>query len=171
MSTMNAFLAGAAPLLLAACAQIPAAVPAPLVPPGEVPLTHVAARGVQVYECRNAPTAAPAWTFVAPEADLIDARGMVIGRHGAGPYWQMLDGSRIVGSVKARADAPRAGAIPWLLLGTRNDGRPGRWSQVTSVQRLNTAGGVAPASGCDDASIGRTARVPYTAEYVLFVPR
>lgn len=171
MSTSNVFLATAAPLLLAACVQIPAGVPAPLVPAGEVPLVHVAARGVQVYECRAAAGAAPAWTFVAPEADLIDGRGTVIGRHGAGPYWQTVDGSRIVGSVKARADAPQAGAIPWLLLGTRNDGAPGRWSQVTSVQRLNTAGGVAPATGCDTSTLGRAARVPYSADYVLFVPR
>jgi hypothetical protein len=171
MSTSKVLLAAAAPLLLAACMQMPAAVPAPLVPAGEVPLVQVGARGVQVYECRAAAGGAPAWTFVAPEAELVDGRGTVIGRHGAGPYWQTIDGSRIVGRVKARADAPQANAIPWLLLDTRNDGTPGRWSPVTSVQRLNTAGGIAPATGCDTASIGRAARAPYSADYVLFVPR
>lgn len=170
-STSTAFLAAAAPLLLAACAQIPAAVPAPLVPQGEVKVANVAAQGVQVYECRVGSGGTPAWTFVAPEADLLNPRGAVIGRHGAGPYWQTLDGSRVVGTVKARADAPKSGAIPWLLLGTRNDGKPGRWSQVSSVQRINTVGGVAPATGCDDTTIGRAARVPYSAEYVLFEPR
>src|SRR6202008_2724050 len=71
----------------------------------------VAAKGVQIYECR-----AGQWAFVAPEAELFDASGRKIGRHYAGPQWESADGSRIAGTVKARADAPVPGAIPWLLL-------------------------------------------------------
>lgn len=172
MTTTFRSLATASPLvlLLAACAQTPPAVPGPLVPPGEVPLARLAARGVQIYECRaRAGGTGAEWTFVAPEAELIDGRGAVAGRHYAGPHWEAADGSKVVGSVKARADAPQAGAIPWLLLGTRSDGVDGRWSRVTSVQRLNTAGGVAPPGGCDASTLGRSARVPYSADYVLFV--
>ena len=39
---------------------------------------------------------------------------------------------------------------------------------VTSIQRLNTQGGKAPASGCDAAHVGRELRVRYSADYVFF---
>ncbi len=72
------------------------------------------------------------WAFVAPEAELLDARGAIAGTHYAGPHWESRDGSKIVGSVTARADAPRADAIPWLLLSTRSVGGPGRFANVTA---------------------------------------
>ncbi len=127
------------------------------------------ARGVQVYECRVERTSGrPAWAFVAPEAELLDKHGHAAGTHGAGPVWQAPDGSRVMGTVTRRADAPDPNAIPWLLLTARSTGMPGRFSEVTSIQRLRTQGGLAPATGCDDAAIGRTARVPYAAEYRFF---
>ena len=161
-------------LLLAACANRPMApevpVPAALAPAGERLVSRVAARGVQIYECR-AKAGGPSgteWTFVAPEADLFDAAGSAAGKHYAGPHWEDGDGSKIVGSVKARADAPQAGAIPWLLLTARSVGGDGRFAKVTSVQRINTVGGAAPAGGCDAAALGRSVRVPYTADYLFF---
>lgn len=160
-------------LALAACASQPAAVavPANLVPSGERAIERFGARGVQIYECRNkVGGSGTEWVFVAPEADLFDVQGAPVGKHYAGPHWEAADGSRIVGTVKARADAPLAGAIPWLLLSARSDGGPGRLSKITSVQRVNTAGGTAPAAGCDAASLGRTERVPYTADYILLAP-
>ena len=155
--------------VLSACASAPA-VPAALVPAGESPVARVAARGVQIYECRaKAGSAAGAeWAFVAPDAELYDAAGRPVGKHYAGPHWEDADGSKVVGSVKARADAPVAGAVPWLLLNVRSVGGAGRFAKVTSVQRINTVGGIAPAAGCDTRSIGASARVPYTADYVLF---
>jgi hypothetical protein len=130
-----------------------------------------AAKGVQIYECRlskDAPGKVE-WTFVAPEADLFDARGAKIGRHYAGPHWEANDGSNIQGTTKERADAPVKGAIPWLLLSAKSVGPKGTFDRVTSVQRVNTAGGVAPeAESCTPPSIGRVARVPYTADYYFF---
>jgi hypothetical protein len=41
-------------------------------------------------------------------------------------------------------------------------------SKVTSIQRVNTAGGVAPGSGCSQAAAGTPTRVPYTADYYFF---
>ena len=70
--------------------------------------------------------------------------------------------------MQARADAPVAGAIPWLLLRTRSTGGPGAFERVTSIQRLNTEAGAAPASGCTPGSIGAQARVPYRADYRLY---
>ena len=99
---------------------------------------------------------------------LIDASGAVAGKHYGGPHWESLDGSKIVGAVKARADAPQASAIPWLLLSAKSVGGPGRYAQVTSVQRIHTVGGLAPARTCDASTLGAIERVPYTADYLLF---
>jgi hypothetical protein len=164
--------------LLESCAVLQGPAPAPEVPaalkPGanEKLLQVVPARGVQIYECRlKADAAGYEWVLVAPEADLYDERGRRIGRHYVGPHWEAEDGSRIAGTVKARADAPAAGAIPWLLLQARSEGGEGAFSRVSSVQRIHTVGGVAPTAGCSAARAGASARVPYTADYVLFGPR
>jgi hypothetical protein len=169
-------LAGATLLGLAACASPLAEVPAALRPAaGEAHALSTAAWGVQIYECRAGATdAAPAWTFVAPDAELYDAQGRPIGRHGAGPFWQVADGSRVVGAVKARVDAPVTGAIPWLLLSAQTDrpnGPQGSLSRVTSIQRVNTAGGTAPVAGCTRANVGAIAKVAYTADYHFFSQR
>jgi hypothetical protein len=151
----------------------PATVPAQLEPgPSEAPAMTVAAKGVQIYECRNRKDAAGyEWVFVAPEAELFDARGQMVGRHGAGPSWEASDGSKIVGTVRERVDAPIAGAIPWLLLATRSVGPEGSFSKVTSVQRVNTVGGVAPKADCNADTIGTMARIAYTADYRFFTVR
>jgi hypothetical protein len=133
-------------------------------------LERVAARGVQIYECRpdaSVPEGAK-WVFVAPQAELFDTRGARHGAHYAGPHWEAADGSKIVGKLEARADAPQAGAIPWLLLSARSVGQPGRFANVTSVQRVHTSGGLAPTRRCEAASVGITERVPYTADYLLY---
>lgn len=161
------------PVVFAACASQPATPPVPdsLKPSaGESLAAVVGARGVQVYECRakkDNPSAVE-WAFVAPESQLFDAHGRSIGKHYAGPHWENLDGSKIVGALKARADAPQAGAIPWLLLETRSVGTAGAFSKVTSIQRIATVGGTAPASGCSAQQIGQQARVAYTADYLMF---
>ena len=131
------------------------------------------AQGVQIYECRATAgqPAAYQWAFVAPEADLFDARGKNVGRHYAGPHWEATDASNIVGTVKERADAPEADAIPWLLLTAKSVGRRGAFSEVTSIQRVNTAGGVAPKVGCSQTAAGTQARVDYTADYYFFTTR
>ena len=131
----------------------------------------VPAKGVQVYECRANKAGAYEWAFVAPEAELFDTTGKTIGRHYAGPSWESSDGSKIAGAVKARADAPAGNAIPWLLLGAKSVGGEGSFSKVTSVQRVNTVGGVAPKVGCSQDNAGTPARVPYTADYYFFTAK
>lgn len=161
--------------VIAACAsaQAPApiaAVPSNLKPGADQTLAMIVpAKGVQIYECRAAKDGnGYAWAFVAPEADLFDANGKKIGRHYAGPHWEAADGSRIVGALKERADAAAANAIPWLLLATKSVGPQGAFSNVASIQRVNTAGGVAPRDGCSQAEAGKAARVGYTADYYFF---
>lgn len=163
-------------IVSAACAAKPSppagATPVPdaLIPVGETRSGVFAARGVQIYECRakqGAPDGAE-WAFVAPEATLLDEQGNVAGKHYAGPHWEAGDGSKIVGTVRASAAAPRADSIPWLLLDARSVGGAGRLAKVTSVQRINTAGGKAPSTGCTASALGQTVRVPYTADYAMF---
>jgi len=172
-SGVTAFLLA---LLVAGCASLvpPAGmvtVPDKLRPGANESLaTLVPARGVQIYECRarKDPPGGYEWAFVAPEADLFDRRGNRIGRHYAGPHWEANDGSKIMGMVKERADAPVADAIPWLLLSAQSVGPEGSFSRVTSIQRVNTVGGVAPKAGCSQATAGTAARVGYAADYYLF---
>lgn len=149
---------------LAGCASS-VSVPDSLKPAaGESLALVVPAQGDQIYECR-----AGRWAFVAPEAELFNRAGKKIGRHYAGPHWESLDGSRIVGAVKARADAPRAGDIPWLLLSAKSVGAEGAFSKVTSIQRVTTMGGSAPIEPCSQD--GRRVRVPYTADYYFFTAK
>jgi hypothetical protein len=111
------------------------------------------------------------WAFVAPEADLFDGRGRKVGRHYAGPHWEAVDGSKILGMVRERVDAPVAGAIPWLLLTAKSVGPDGAFSRITSVQRVNTRGGAPPTTDCSQATAGTPARIEYTADYDFFTAR
>jgi hypothetical protein len=180
MSKLLALVAGIAlvgSLAMSAIAQeTPAGeadVPASLAPPASsILLFELAARGEQIYACEADPDDASAyvWTFTAPQAELLNARGEVVGNHFAGPTWQGQDGSAVVGAVLERADAPEAGAIPWLLLEAKSHEGSGAFSTITHVQRLNTVGGVAPAEGCDEAHEGEEARVLYEATYAFYYP-
>jgi membrane-associated phospholipid phosphatase len=147
------------------------AIPHALAPAADATLAMVSpARGVQVYECR-AKGGGYEWAFIAPDAELFDERGALIGRHGVGPVWEAADGSRVRGAVSAKADAPVSGTIPWLLLATRTEGREGRLSGVTQIQRVNTTGGATPSAGCSQETVGQQARVPYTADYRLYAAK
>jgi hypothetical protein len=141
--------------------------------PNESLALIVPARGVQIYECRpkGDESGGYEWAFVAPEADLFGARGNKIGRHYAGPHWESTDGSKIVGTLRERADAPAVDAIPWLLLAAKSVGSEGSFSKVMSIQRVNTVGGVAPKTGCSQAAARAPARVDYTADYYFFTSR
>jgi len=172
------FLVSTLVVALSACAsaQSPAPtanVPDNLKPANESVAMIVAAKGVQIYECRQSKNQADAyeWALVAPEADLFDASGKKFGKHYAGPHWEAPDGSRIVGTAKERADAPQADAIPWVLLTAKSDGGQGILSKITSVQRVNTAGGVAPQAGCSESTIGTVVRMPYTADYYFLAAK
>jgi hypothetical protein len=162
--------------LLSACAntQDAAAMPDAIkAGRGERVAMVVPAKGVQIYECKAKAGQAGAyeWAFVAPEADLFDRSGTKIGTHYAGPTWESRDGSKIKGTLKARADSPQADAIPWLLMTASSQGPGGAFSGITSIQRVNTVGGIAPKTTCGAANTGAVARVPYTADYYLLAER
>lgn len=133
----------------------------------------VTAKGVQIYVCqpKKEDPAQFEWVFKAPEADLFDGDGKKIGKHYAGPTWESADQSKVVGELKAKTDSRETGAIPWLLLGVRKHEGDGIFSKVSSIQRVDTAGGKAPAGGADASSAGQEIRVPYTATYYFYVTR
>lgn len=148
-------------------------VPANLAPPaGAVLLFDLHARGVQIYTCAAKPDDASAfvWTFKAPEAQLFNRRGEMVGHHFAGPTWQGNDGSAVAGTVLEHADAPDAGSIPWLLLRAKDRAGHGAFSTITYIQRLDTVGGTAPAEGCAADHVGDEVRQPYEATYAFFYP-
>jgi hypothetical protein len=142
------------------------------VPDGRQVLLKALAKGVQIYACK-AKEGAPAtyeWTLKAPEAELFDEQGQKIGKHYAGPTWESVDGSKVVGKLRAKEDAPEGTAIPWLLLDVTSAEGTGVLTKVKNVQRVATAGGKAPTGGCDPAHANAETRIDYTATYYMYGP-
>ena len=123
--------------------------------------------GQQIYGCGQR-DGAWAWTLKAPAAVLTDKDGREVGRHFAGPSWRATDGSTVVGEVLVANPAPSPGAIPWLVLRAASHEGAGAFARVSYIVRSDTAGGVAPATGCDAAHDGAEARIDYHATYTLF---
>jgi Protein of unknown function (DUF3455) len=94
--------------------------------------------------------------------------------------WQSsLDTSKVwaqsVKSIPAGSDAscPNAGSIGCLLLqsiGSLQGPTGGKLlTKTTFIQRLNTKGGTAPATGCSvSGDVGKQTLVPYTSDYYFF---
>ena len=115
-------------------------------PSDREPVLKLAARGAQVFRCEKRDTQG-VWIFRQPDAELLDAAGKVVGRH----------------------DAPKPTDLRWLLLTTKSYGK-GAFEGVTHVQRVNTAGGMPPAS-CDLAHAGRILRIDFTSDFVFYRAR
>ena len=146
-------------------------VPKELQPPaGEQVLLQVHAKGDQVYVCK-ADGGQTGWTLKGPDAQLFDQGGKPFGKHFAGPSWESGDGSRVTGKAVANAPSPDPDSIPWLLLTAASHSGEGVLARVTSIQRINTKGGKAPASGCDSARVGQEFRSPYSADYLFFASK
>jgi hypothetical protein len=146
-------------------------VPAELRPPeNERLLLQVRGKGDQIYVCK-ADDGKFGWTLKAPEAELTNMDGTAFGKHFAGPSWEAKDGSRVVGKAVANVASPEADAIPWLLITAVNRNGDGALGKVTSIQRIHTKGGKAPASGCDMRHVGQETRVGYSADYLFFVAK
>lgn len=142
-----------------------AAVPDNLKPPAGEKLAHEAhAEGDQVYSCDGS-----AWMLTGPDAKLVDQAGKQVGSHYSGPTWEWFDGSRVIGRPSANA-TPDPDSIPWLLLTAADHQGSGAMSRISSIQRLFTKGGKAPANGCDAAHKGEKTRAHYTATYRFFTP-
>ena len=120
---------------------------------------------------RPEPTENTAGRLKAPEAELRDQHGAIIGRHFAGPSWKHNDGSEIKGKAVARVDAPDSESIPWLLVMVTDRSGNGVLNRVTSIQRVHTKGGQPPpASDCSAAKLNAEVKSRYTADYYFYAP-
>ena len=142
-------------------AEVPVAIAAPS---GEVLITTAHAVGAQVYECKVDSAGKLAWQFREPIATLFIA-GKTVGRHYAGPSWEMTDGSVVTGKVAAQAPGAGPDDIPLLKLEGASWRGMGQLSTITTIQRLNMRGGRVDAA-CDSA--GTFLSVPYTADYAFY---
>jgi Protein of unknown function (DUF3455) len=166
----------------------PPRVPASLqVPAGNVPYLVGHAAGTQNYAC--VPTdAGIVWQLYTPQATLFSDADAQVTTHFFSPNplapaeflptWQhSMDTSAVW--VKAAAapytgsDFVEPGAVAWLLLKavTTVAGPTGgdTLTATTYIHRVNTSGGIAPATGCSrPKDIGKKAFVPYTADYFFY---
>jgi hypothetical protein len=140
-------------------------------PASEVVVLRSLASGSQIYTCQQSPDAKYGWTLKAPDAELRDAKGAVIGKHYAGPAWKHNDGSEVTGKAVARVDSPDSDSIPWLLVTASGHSGEGVFSRVTSIQRIHTHAGQPPSGAdCNASKQGQETKSSYTAEYVFYAP-
>jgi hypothetical protein len=131
--------------------------------------------GKQVYDCVGT-----TYKLREPMAGLFTSRGPA-GIHGApsgptAPFWANFDGSRVVGNTTNDAttnpdfvavDAPDpVHDVKWLRVPTAGNAGTGVFSKVKFIQRINTRGGVAPAT-CGAPTVS----LDYATDYVFWVER
>lgn len=144
------------------------------------------ASGTQNYSCLPS-SSGFAWTLYGPQATLFegDASQLITHYLSANPdengtpraTWQHSRDTSTVWAVAVATSSDAAfvapGAIPWLRLDVAGreygPGAGDKLFRTTSIQRVNTAGGIAPSTGCSSAAdVGKKLLVPYTADYVFY---
>jgi hypothetical protein len=159
---------------------------------GNSPYLSLLGVGTQNYICL--PSASGfSWRFFSPQATLFttlksfgsDGRQQITthflspnpGEDGNPPRvtWQhSFDTSAVWGQAVGFATVDK-NAIQWLKVkrvGSLAGPTGGdTLSQATVIQRLNTVGGLAPSTGCSQTTdVGKSALVPYSADYVFYKP-
>jgi Protein of unknown function (DUF3455) len=139
-------------------AQVPNSIAAA---PGEAAIVTIHAEGAQIYECKAGSSGKLAWQFREPIAALM-IDGKTVGRHFAGPSWELADGSAVTGKVAGRAPGASAKDIPLPKLEVISQRGAGQLTGASSIQRINTNGGTAEGP-CEQANTFMN--VPYSADY------
>jgi Protein of unknown function (DUF3455) len=148
--------------------DVPDAIKAPA---GEQLVLVAHASGSQIYVCGTGADGKPQWALKAPEAELRDDRGAVIGHHSAGPAWRHKDGSSVTGKAVAKSPSPDADSVPWLLVSVVSHDGTGMLAHVSSIQRIHTRGGQPPsADKCGAAQQNVESWIPYSADYYFYAP-
>jgi hypothetical protein len=166
----------------------PPRVPASLqVPAGQEPFLVGHGVGSQNYICLPSGSGF-AWSLFTPEATLFDGHNKQLITHffspnpfESGTIRATWESSRDTSTVWAQTIVPPSsdpnfvapGAIPWLLLkvvGAQDGPTEGdTLTGTTYIQRVNTAGGSAPSTGCAQlVDVGNRAFVPYAADYFFY---
>ncbi len=117
--------------------------------------------GAQIYTCKMG-TGGLAWAFREPVATLLDG-SVTVGRHYAGPNWDLTDGSGVTGKVAMTLPGATLADVALLKLDVVAHRGTGRLSAATTVLRLQTRGGQL-AGACTAA--GELRVVPYEADYL-----
>lgn len=130
-------------------------------PAGSTIIYHVYARGVQIYRWNGS-----SWGPVGPDAQLFADKGehSLVGTHYAGPTWETLSGSKVVGAVAKRCTFDPT-AVQWLQLTAASTQGPGVFDKVKYILRVNTVGGIAPSN---PGTTGQEVSVPYSTEYFFY---
>jgi hypothetical protein len=138
----------------------------------EEPAFVLSARGTNLFQCKargDAPDAY-AWYFVAPEATLYEGARVAGSHRAVGQFESDGDRTSVFGVIRATQPGG-ADNLPWVAMRAVPTGDSGMFAGVTTIQRVNTAGGVAPAEGCTAANAGNEARVNFTADYYFYKRR
>jgi hypothetical protein len=148
----------------------------------EVMTTH----GDETYVCRRIKSDLPAvgaalqpgmarddtqlrWDPLGSEALLVDASGQSVGTVAPGRYFLAYDGSYVIGKVAAESQVG-ANALTWVrytarFVAARRPGE-GRLADISSIQRIDTSGGLPPLPTCELE--GAHLLVPYGATYMFY---
>jgi len=175
MGSNRITLLAAALLALPAAAAIPEPAgldPALRVSLDQEPAFKLSGNGVHVYECRLGVSDVTSfvWSFVAPDATLYEGTRSIARLASPNLLESTDDRSSVSGFV--RSSQPRGGGnLPWTVMSARPVGDSGLFAGVTSIQRVNTSGGMAPATGCNVDTVGAEARVAYSADYYFYKRR
>ena len=148
-------------------ANLPAAVQ---VPAGHKVVMETVGAGEITYQCSPKKDMAGQfeWVFVGPDAKLNDRSGKQVGKYYGPPAtWESRDGSKLTGAQVAIAPSS-AGNIPLQLVKANPAMGTGAMMGVTYIQRVATAGGVAPAAVCDMGKAGSKQIVRYQADYIFY---
>ena len=148
-------------------ASLPAAVQ---VPAGNKVAMETVGVGDITYQCNAKKDMAGQfeWVFVGPDAKLNDRSGKQVGKYYGPPAsWESMDGSKL--TATQIAVAPNStGNIPLQLVKGNPAMGSGAMSGVTYIQRVDTQGGVAPATPCAAGNMGAKQVVKYQAGYVFY---
>jgi hypothetical protein len=140
------------------------------VPAGQEVVLYAHGTGSQIYTCQSSADGKFAWTLKAPDAELHDRKDKVIGSHFAGPTWKLKDGSEVTGKAAAHVDSLGGESIPWLLVNVVEHAGKGLLTNVTTIQRIRTHGGMPPDDVCDAAHVNTESKSSYSADYYFYAP-
>jgi hypothetical protein len=168
-------------VLLAGCASGPTSVSTPAysqaslpdavkVPSGHQVVLETVGIGSITYQCRAKASAAGQfeWVFVGPDAVLNARSGKALGKYYGPPAtWESADGSKVTGAQLAVAPAS-PGNIPLQLVKANPATGDGAMKGISFIQRVQTKGGVAPATVCDATTLETKQVVKYQSDYIFY---
>ena len=144
------------------------------VPAGNKLALQTYASGVQIYEVKRSTvdTNIYSWVGIAPLADVYAKPDFTnqLALHYAGPSWEFtkgqFKGEKVV-ATKVKDVSPDPTSIAWLLL-KAIDSLSSPDNKVTYIQRVCTAGGLAPKTPANAGNVGTRDSIPYTTAYFFY---